>query len=78
MSSSVCAVCQAVLNLSRREVQEITIEVKKVARDRYFVPDDEVHKIIHRIHTAHDKQKNIVGNQLAHNDSPASDAQKHS
>jgi len=47
----VCAVCKENLTLSRREVHAITMAVKSVVNDRFFVPDDEVHQIIHRVHT---------------------------
>ena len=48
---SICAVCHEQLNLSRREVLSIAVAVKQAAKGRYFVPDDEVHEIVHRLHS---------------------------
>ena len=47
----VCQVCKANISLSRREISAIAAAVKGIAKNRYFVPDDEVHAIIHRIHS---------------------------
>ena len=52
----ICQVCNAKLNLSRRQVNAIAAQVKSVIKDRYFVPDDEVFAIIHQIH---DKAQNL-------------------
>jgi len=46
-----CQICGAKLKLTRRQINEVTTAVRKVARDRYFVPDDEVFNIVHNVHS---------------------------
>ena len=53
----VCMVCQVKLNLTRRQINAIAAAIRGVARNRYFVPDDEVYQIIHKIHTSLDTEK---------------------
>ena len=47
----VCQICRQPLALSRRDVYQVGVAVKQAANGRYFVPDNEVHAIVHRIHT---------------------------
>ena len=58
VNTQVCQVCKVPLTLSRRQIHAISVEVRKVAKNRFFVPDDEVHQIIHRIHTKVESQAN--------------------
>jgi len=54
---NICQICQATLNLSRREIHAIAVAVRQAAKDRYFVPDEEVHAIVHRIHNKPNEEK---------------------
>ena len=49
--NQVCKVCQTPLSLSRREVHRLAIAVKQAANGRYFVPDPEVHALVHELHS---------------------------
>ena len=42
--------CKVPLNLNRRQIHAISVAVRQVAKDRYFVPEEEVHQIIHKVH----------------------------
>lgn len=44
-------VCQIDLNLSRRQIQAIAEELRRIKSNRYFVPDEEVHAVVHKIHS---------------------------
>jgi len=48
---AICDVCKQPLNLTRREVQQVVAAVRSVVKDRFFVPADEVHQIVHKVHT---------------------------
>ena len=51
MNIKTCEICQKELNLSRREIDSIVQIVKKIKRERYFVPEDEVFAVIHKFHS---------------------------
>jgi hypothetical protein len=46
-----CGVCQTPLDLNRREVKAIADAIKHLKKDRYFVPDEEVYAVVHKIHS---------------------------
>ena len=63
-NTKVCQVCQQPLALSRRDVYRLSIAVKQAAKGRYFVPDAEVHAIVHRIHSKLAPVSELVESEL--------------
>ena len=54
----VCAVCKTALGLTRRQVHAIAVAVKQAGKERYFVPEDEVHQIVHSMHNKFAEESN--------------------
>lgn len=46
-----CPVCKEKLTLSRREIVILAARVKDSLRGRYFVPDEDVAAILHKLHS---------------------------